>query len=85
MDDSLITQAASKVGNRYLLINLVARRIKQLKDGSHPLVETESESHLEVALREVIAGKILPCFPEETKAQAEAVHAAHNEEPGSAA
>ncbi|MBI3090300.1 MAG: DNA-directed RNA polymerase subunit omega [Candidatus Tectomicrobia bacterium] len=84
MDDSLITQAASKVGNRYLLINIVTRRIKQLKAGSHPLVETESESHLEVALREVIAGNTLARFPEEATEPAEAVHAAHDEEPASA-
>ena len=42
-----------------ILINVVSRRVKQLRRGSRPLVESlEKLSPEDIALREVIEGKI---------------------------
>ncbi len=42
-----------------MLINVVSRRVKQLRRGSRPLVESlEKLSPEDVALREIIEGKI---------------------------
>ena len=42
-----------------MLINVVSRRVKQLKRGNRPLVESlEKLSPEDIALREVIEGKI---------------------------
>ena len=58
MNQSLITQAITKLKNRYLLINLISKRIKQLNNGARPLVETPGESNLETVLLEVLDDKI---------------------------
>ena len=44
---------------RSILINVVSRRVKQLKRGNRPLVESlEKLSPEDTALREIIEGKI---------------------------
>lgn len=60
MRDDYIKQALKSVPDPNLLINVVSRRVKQLKRGSRPLVESLEKLALEdVALREVIEGKIV--------------------------
>ena len=42
-----------------ILVNVVSRRVKQLKHGSRPLVESlERLNPEDIALREIIEGKI---------------------------
>lgn len=42
-----------------ILVNVVSRRVKQLKHGSRPLVESlEKLNPEDIALREIIEGKI---------------------------
>lgn len=49
-----------------LLINVISRRVKQLRRGNRPLVESLEKLSLEdIALREVIEGKISHEFVEE--------------------
>ena len=55
----LLDKASKVVPNPNILINLVSKRIKQLRDGSVPLVQSLERLTLEdTALREIIEGKI---------------------------
>ncbi|HEY0967690.1 MAG TPA: DNA-directed RNA polymerase subunit omega [Opitutaceae bacterium] len=59
MRDDYIKEALRTVPDPNILINVVSRRVKQLKRGSRPLVESlEKLSPEDVALREIIEGKI---------------------------
>jgi len=48
---------------KFVLSNLAAKRAKQLKDGAPPLVRTDSNHPLTIALAEIAAGKIKPILP----------------------
>ncbi|HSF29548.1 MAG TPA: DNA-directed RNA polymerase subunit omega [Candidatus Tectomicrobia bacterium] len=53
--------ALRKVLNRFLLVNLLTKRIRQLKDGARPLIQGANTLAVdEIALHEIIEGKITP-------------------------
>ncbi|MEO0794538.1 MAG: DNA-directed RNA polymerase subunit omega [Verrucomicrobiota bacterium] len=59
MRDEYLIEAQKKIEDPNILINLVSRRVKQLKYGMKPLVESlEKLEPEDIALREVIEGKI---------------------------
>jgi DNA-directed RNA polymerase omega subunit len=59
--NALLGMALRKVLNRFLLVNLLNRRIRQLKDGARPLIqEGNTLSVDEIALQEIAEGKITP-------------------------
>jgi DNA-directed RNA polymerase subunit omega len=59
MRDDYIQQALKTIPDPNLLINVVSRRVKQLRRGSRPLVESlEKLAPEDVALREIIEGHI---------------------------
>jgi len=59
MRDDYIKQALAKILDPNILINVVSRRVKQLKRGNRPLVESlEKLSPEDTALREIIEEKI---------------------------
>ncbi len=63
MNAELCRQAAEKIGNPNLLVNLVSKRVRQLNSaggvGSRPLVEhTEHLGAADIALREIVEDKI---------------------------
>ena len=59
MRDEYIRDAQKIIPDPNVLINVVSRRVKQLRRGSRPLVESlEKLSPEDIALREVIEGKI---------------------------
>ena len=59
MRDDYIKEAQKIIPDPNILINVVSRRVKQLKRGSRPLVESlEKLSPEDIALREIIEGKI---------------------------
>jgi len=70
MRDDYVQAARAVVPDPYVLVNLISRRVKQLRAGARPLVESLEKLKLEdVALREVAEGKIsfeLYEAPEET-------------------
>jgi DNA-directed RNA polymerase subunit omega len=47
-----------KVSNRFLLVNMVAKRVRQIREGSDYLVSSPKNEDVVVALREVAAGRI---------------------------
>src|SRR5215207_8131460 len=59
MRDDYIKEALKAINDPNILINVVSRRVKQLKRGNRPLVESlEKLSPEDMALREIIEGKI---------------------------
>ena len=59
MRDDYIRQALTVIDDPNVLINVVSRRVKQLRRGNRALVESlEKLSAEDTALREIIEGKI---------------------------
>ncbi len=59
MRDDYLREAQKVIPDANVLINVVSRRVKQLRRGSRPLVESlEKLSSEDIALREIIEGKI---------------------------
>lgn len=59
MRDDYIKEALKVINDPNMLINVVSRRVKQLRRGNRPLVESlEKLSAEDTALREVSEGKI---------------------------
>ena len=59
MRDDYLKDAQKVIPDSNLLINVISRRVKQLRRGSRALVESlEKLSPEDIALREVIEGKI---------------------------
>ena len=57
--DDYIEEAKKIIPDPNILINVVSRRVKQLKFGQKPLIESLERLNLEdIALREIIEGKI---------------------------
>jgi DNA-directed RNA polymerase subunit omega len=59
-----IEDCTEKVPNRFHLVQMAAIRTKQLKKGARPLVSTEDNKEVVVALREIAQGYISPDYPE---------------------
>lgn len=54
-------QAQSKISDRYLLVNILAKRVRQLKKGADPLIAVEEGNSIpeaDIALKEIAEGKI---------------------------
>ncbi len=59
MRDDYIKEAKKVITDPNILINVVSRRVKQLRHGNRPLVESlEKLNPEDIALREIIEGKI---------------------------
>lgn len=62
--------ALKKIPKRYLLVNILAKRIRQLQRGADPLVKIEEGSQMpaaDIALKEIAEGKIYIKTVEEEK------------------
>jgi len=53
-----IEDCLRKVDNRFKLVNMVARRVRQIREGSDYLVSSPKNEDIVVSLREVAAGKV---------------------------
>ena len=53
-----IEDCLRKIDNRFLLVNMVARRVRQIREGSDYLVSSPKNEDIVVSLREVAAGKV---------------------------
>ena len=59
INTALLDKASKVIPNPNILVNLVSKRVKQLRDGATPLVQSLERLTLEdTALREIIEGKI---------------------------
>ncbi|MFI5336416.1 MAG: DNA-directed RNA polymerase subunit omega [Opitutales bacterium] len=67
MRDDYLLGARKIISDPYILVNVVSRRVKQLRRGSRPLVESlEKLAPEDIAMREIMEGKISyePAAPE---------------------
>jgi DNA-directed RNA polymerase subunit omega len=62
-----------QIDSKYALVILAAKRAKQLKEGSRPLVRTESTNPLTIALEEIASGSVQYEFDEASLAGREAI------------
>jgi DNA-directed RNA polymerase subunit omega len=54
-----VEDCLDKVDNRFLLVMLSAKRVKQLYKGARPLIENKSgNKNVVLALREIAAGRV---------------------------
>jgi DNA-directed RNA polymerase subunit omega len=54
-----VEDCLEKVDNRFLLVMLAAKRVKQLHKGARPLIENKAlNKHVVISLREIAAGKV---------------------------
>ncbi len=60
-DDSVINQ----LGGRFKFTALVQQRIRELMEGARPLVERRGRTDFEVAVQEIVEGKIALELPED--------------------
>ena len=54
-----IEDCLKKIPNRFLLVNVVAKRVRQIREGSEYLVSSPKNEDIVVSLRETAAGKIV--------------------------
>lgn len=53
------TEIVNKVGGRFKLTALIQRRLRELMQGSRPLIEdTEGKTQLEIVIQEILQDKI---------------------------
>ncbi len=63
-----IEDCLKKVPNRFQLVMMAAKRVRQIREGAEYLVSSPKNEDIVVALREIAAGKInLKEEPEEEK------------------
>ena len=60
-----VEDCLKQVPNRFLLVNMVAKRVRQIREGSEYLVSSPKNEDIVVSLREVAAGRIRLKFEEE--------------------
>lgn len=69
MNNQLLEEALKHVPNQQVLINIVSKRVRQLNQGSRPLVNAPMRAGFaDVALQEVLEGQLaftLPAAPED--------------------
>jgi len=53
-----IEDCLKRVPNRFLLVNMAANRVRQIREGSEYLVSAPKNEDIVVALREIAAGKL---------------------------
>ena len=54
-----VEDCQERVDNRFLLVQMAIKRVRQYREGYEPLVESRNKEVV-TALREIAAGKILP-------------------------
>ncbi len=53
-----IEDCLKRVPNRFLLVNITAKRVRQIREGAEYLVNSPKNEDIVVALREIAAGKV---------------------------
>ncbi len=58
-----VEDCLKKVPNRFQLVNMVARRVRQIREGSDYLVSSPKNEDVVISLREIAAGRIVSRAP----------------------
>lgn len=67
-----IEDCLKRVPSRFLLVNMVARRVRQIREGSDYLVSSPKNEDIVVSLREIAAGRVSLRDPESDSMKIEA-------------
>lgn len=54
-----VEDCQERVNNRFLLVQMAIKRVRQYREGYSPLIDSKNKEVV-TALREIAAGKILP-------------------------
>jgi DNA-directed RNA polymerase subunit omega len=54
-----VEDCLKEVSNRFTLVNMVAKRVRQIREGSEYLVNSPKNEDIVVSLREIAAGKVI--------------------------
>lgn len=54
-----VEDCQERVDNRFLLVQMAIKRVRQYRDGYEPLIDSKNKEVV-TALREIATGKILP-------------------------
>jgi DNA-directed RNA polymerase subunit omega len=54
-----IEDCLEQVDNRFKLVNLVAKRVRQIREGSEYVVSSPKNEDIVISLREIAAGKVV--------------------------
>lgn len=54
-----VEDCLQKVGNRFMIVQMAIKRVKQYREGYEPLVESKNKEVV-TALREIAAGEVIP-------------------------
>ena len=53
-----VEDCLEKVPNRFVLVHMAAKRVRQIRDGAEFLVKSSDNEDIVTALREIAAGKV---------------------------
>jgi DNA-directed RNA polymerase subunit omega len=67
-----IEDCLKKVPNRFQLVHMAAKRVRQIREGSEYLVNSPKNEDIVVALREIAAGKVTVKQEEAAEAEIDA-------------
>ncbi len=54
-----VEDCLAKVGNRFELVHMTAKRVRQIREGSDYLINSPKNEDIVIALREIAAGKVV--------------------------
>jgi DNA-directed RNA polymerase subunit omega len=60
-----VEDCLKRIPNRFMLVNMVSKRVRQIREGSDYLVNSPKNEDIVVSLREIAAGKVTIKLPEE--------------------
>ncbi|MBU0991202.1 MAG: DNA-directed RNA polymerase subunit omega [Proteobacteria bacterium] len=53
-----VEDCLKKVPNRFMLVHMAAKRVRQIREGSEYLIESAKNEDIVISLREIAAGKV---------------------------
>lgn len=59
-----IEDCLDKIPNRFMLVHMAAKRVRQIREGAEFLVKSSDNEDVVTALREIAAGKVYIKIPE---------------------
>ena len=60
-----VEDCLKRIPNRFMLVNMVSKRVRQIREGSDYLVNSPKNEDIVVSLREIAAGKVTVEIPED--------------------
>ncbi len=60
-----VEDCLKRIPNRFMLVNMVSKRVRQIREGSDYLVNSPKNEDIVVSLREIAAGKVTVQIPED--------------------